>query len=53
MTIIRKAFRYLVKQKFFKTMLVNALKELSKMTNNSLDDQFVRIVEARLFPKAK
>ncbi len=34
-------------------MLINALKELSKMTDNSLDDQFVRIVEARLYPKGK
>ena len=53
MTIIRRAFRYLVKQNFFKNIIINALKELSKMTDNSLDDQFVRIVEARLFPKGR
>ena len=53
MTIIRKVFRYLVKQDFFKNMLLKALQELSKMTDNSLDDQFVRIIEARLYPKGK
>ena len=53
MTIIRRAFRYLIRQNFFKDLLIYALKELSKMTENSLDDQFVRIVEARIYPKGK
>ena len=53
MTIIRRAFRYLIKQNFFKDLLIYALKELSKMTENSLDDQFVRIIEARIYPKGK
>ena len=53
MTIIRKAFRYLVRQNFFKNIIISALKELAKMTDNSLDDQFVRIVEARLYPKGR
>lgn len=53
MTIIRKAFRYLIRQNYFKNILIYALKELSKMTDNSLDDQFVRIVEARIYPKGK
>ena len=53
MTIIRRAFRYLIRQNYFKNILIYALKELSKMTDNSLDDQFVRIVEARIYPKGK
>ena len=53
MTIIRKAFSYLIRQNYFKNILIYALKELSKMTDNSLDDQFVRIVEARIYPKGK
>lgn len=53
MTIIRKAFRYLIRQNYFKNILIYALKELAKMTDNSLDDQFVRIVEARIYPKGK
>ena len=53
MTIIRRAFRYLIRKNFFKDLLIYALKELSKMTENSLDDQFVRIVEARIYPKGK
>ena len=53
MTIIRKSFRYLIRQNYIKNILIYALKELSKMTDNSLDDQFVRIVEARIYPKGK
>ena len=53
MKIVRTVFRYLIKQNFFKNILIYALKELSIMTDNSLDDQFVRIVEARMYPKGK
>ena len=53
MTIFRRLFRYLIKQNFFKDLLLYSLKELSKMTENSLDDQFVRIFECRLYPKGK
>ena len=53
MTIIRRTFRYLIKQNFFKNILLYALKELAKMTDNGLDDQFVRVIEARLYPKGK
>lgn len=53
MTIFRKVFRFLIKQNFFKNVLLYALKELAKMTENSLDDQFVKVIEARLYPKGK
>ena len=53
MKIARTVFRYLIRQNFFKNILIYALKELAKMTDNSLDDQFVRIVEARMYPKGK
>ena len=53
MALLRKVFRFLIRKNFFKDVLIYALKELSKMTDNSLDDQFVRIVEARMYPKGK
>lgn len=53
MAIFRKVFRFLIKQNFFKNLLLYALKELSKMTENNLDDQFVKIIEARLYSKGK
>ena len=53
MKLVRTAFRYLIRKNFFKDLIIYALKELSKMTENSLDDQFVRIIEARIYPKGK
>ena len=53
MAIFRKVFRFLIKKNFFKNVLMYALKELSKMTENNLDDQFVKVIEARLYPKGK
>ena len=53
MAIFRKVFRFLIKQNFFKKVLLYTLKELSKMTENNLDDQFVKIVEYKLYPKGK
>jgi len=53
MAIFRKVFRYLIRQNYFKDLLIHALKELAKMTDNGLDDQFVRVIEARLYPKGK
>ena len=51
--LIRRVIKYLVSQKFFRNILVIALKELAKLTDNTLDDQFVRTIEARLYPKTK
>ena len=45
---IRTIIKELVKQKFFLKILVLALKELSKLTTNTLDDQFVKTIEARI-----
>ena len=53
MALIRKVFRFLIRKNFFKDVLIYALKELAKMTDNGLDDQFVRVIEARLYPKGK
>ena len=53
MTISRKIIRFLVKKNYFKNLLIFALKELAKFTDNSIDDQFVRTLEARLYPKTK
>jgi len=53
MTIGRKIIRFLVKKNYFKNLLIYALKELAKLTDNTIDDQFVRTLEARLYPKAK
>ena len=53
MTIGRKIIRFLIKKNYFKNLLIYALKELAKLTDNSIDDQFVRTLEARLYPKAK
>lgn len=53
MALLRKVFRFLIRKNFFKNVLIYALKELAKMTDNGLDDQFVRVIEARLYPKGK
>jgi|TARA_R100001224_G_C3886357_1_gene103375 hypothetical protein len=53
MALLRKVFRFLIRKNFFKDVLIYALKELAKMTDNGLDDQFVRVIEARLYPKGK
>lgn len=53
MAIFRKVFRFLIKKNFFKNVLLYSLKELAKMTENNLDDQFVKVIEARLYPKGK
>tara|TARA_R100000234_G_scaffold46802_1_gene27940 strand:- start:2030 stop:2191 length:162 start_codon:yes stop_codon:yes gene_type:complete len=53
MTIGRKIIRFLVKKNYFKNLLVFALKELAKLTDNTIDDQFVKTLEARLYPKSK
>ena len=53
MALLRKVFRLLIRKNFFKDVLIYALKELAKMTDNGLDDQFVRVIEARLYPKGK
>ena len=53
MTIIKKFVRFFIKTELLKKILLFALKELAKATDNSLDDQFVRTIEARLYPKTK
>ena len=53
MTIGRKIIRFLIKKNYFKNLLIYALKELAKLTDNTIDDQFVRTLEARLYPKTK
>ena len=53
MTIIKKFVRFFIKTELLKKTLLFALKELAKATDNSLDDQFVRTIEARLYPKKK
>ena len=51
--IIRKIIKYLITKNYFKNLLIFALKELAKLTDNTIDDQFVRTLEARLYPKTK
>ena len=53
MTIIRKIIRFILKKDLLKKTLVFTLKELAKLSDNNLDDQFVRTIEARLYPKTK
>lgn len=52
-TIFRKFIKFLITKNYFKNLLIYALKELAKLTDNSIDDQFVRTLEARLYPKSK
>ena len=51
--IIRKIIKYLITKNYFKNLLIFALKELAKLTSNTIDDQFVKTIEARLYPKKK
>ena len=50
MPILKRIIRFLAKTAILKKTVLFALKELSKQTDNTLDDQFVRVLEARLFP---
>ena len=52
-TILRKFIKFLITKNYFKNLLLFALKELAKLTDNTIDDQFVRTLEARLYPKIK
>lgn len=51
--LFRSVIKFLVTKNYFKNLLLFALKELAKLTSNTIDDQFVRTIEARLYPKKK
>ena len=51
--LFRSSIKFLVTKNYFKNLLIFALKELAKLTSNTIDDQFVRTIESRLYPKTK
>jgi len=51
MPILKRIIRFLAKTAILKKTVLFALKELARQTDNTLDDQFVKIIEARLFSK--
>ena len=51
MPILKRIIRFLIKTDLLKKTVLFSLKELTKLTDNTLDDQFYRIIEARLYPK--
>ena len=51
MPILKRIIRFLIKTDILKKTVLFALKELARQTDNTLDDQFVKVLEARLYPK--
>ena len=48
--ILKPILFILIKSKAMKRLIVDLLKAISKQTDNTIDDQAVEFIEARMFP---
>ena len=48
--ILKPILLIFIKSKAMKRLIVDLLKEIAKQTDNTLDDQAVEFIEARMFP---
>ena len=50
--ILKPILLVFIKSKAMKRLIIDLLKAIAKQTDNTLDDQAVSFIEARMFPKS-